>query len=79
VTNISTNEPITYSRPENKFSNIEVPDLSNPKERADFIRLLLRKSMRVDEISTLTGISLGEIQFVQKVMLNTNSRSKNRS
>lgn len=69
-------ESLTYHQATNKFTNIEIPDLNNPKERADFIRLLLRKPMGVDEISTLTGISLGEIQFVQKVMVNTKSRHK---
>mgnify|MGYP006927632832 FL=1 len=69
-------EALIYHQATNKYTDIEIPDLNNPKERADFIRLLLRKPMGVDEISTLTGISLGEIQFVQKVMVNTKSRHK---
>lgn len=56
------------------LSDVNVPDLSNVKERATFVRTLLQRKIPVEEIAALTGIAVGEIEFIRKVMENQGSR-----
>lgn len=56
------------------LSDLNVPDLSNVKERATFVRTLLQRNVPVEEIAAFTGIPVGEIEFIRKVMENQGSR-----
>lgn len=69
-------DSITEARkpPSASLSDVDVPDLSNVKERATFIRTLLQREIPVEEIAALTGIAVGEIEFIRKVMENQGSR-----
>ena len=56
------------------LSDLVVPDLSNVRERATFVRTLLQRNVPVEEIAAFTGIAVGEIEFIRKVMENQGSR-----
>lgn len=72
--------PTTPPAPESKenrgmmLSDLNVPDLSDVKERATFVRSLLQRNVSVEEIAAFTGIPVGEIEFIRKVMENQGRR-----
>jgi hypothetical protein len=60
------------------MTEMTVPDLSNAKERATFVRSLLLRDVPVDEIAAFTGITVGEIDFIKKVMEGQSARLNRR-
>lgn len=58
------------------LSDVVVPDLTNVRERATFVRSLLQRDVSVEEIASFTGIAVGEIDFIKKVMESQGRQSK---